>query len=184
MRTLDGLLQASQGIRPELVKQAAEWLERLWAQCVESARPLAALGEQTGPLEYGEVLADRLLGDVEVGGDLAGGQLAVLDQPQDLAPMRVGERPQDCVGPTAGSTAARPGGRRRLLWLGHRYFIPEHGRGRPRGSVAGVLRLQLGEPLRVDHRVRRSGRMVDVGDEAGEVAGPPGVAHLEALGPD
>jgi hypothetical protein len=38
--------------------------------------------------QYGQVLGDRRLGHRERGGDLPGGQLAVPDQAQDLAPHR------------------------------------------------------------------------------------------------
>jgi len=49
------------------------------------------------------VLADGLLGEVEVGGELPGRKLGVLDQPQDLTPMRIGERPQTASGPAGAS---------------------------------------------------------------------------------
>ena len=108
MGCLDGLLQAGEGIRPELVEQGAQRLEGLGPQRVEPAGAVPALGQQPRPLEDGEVLADGLLGQVEVGGDLAGGKFGVLDQPQDLAPVRIGERPQDRVGSDgrAGSSGA------------------------------------------------------------------------------
>jgi len=120
---LDGLLQAGEGVRPVLVEQGAQRLERLGPQRVEPAGALPALGQQPGPLEDGEVLADGLLGEVEVGSDLSGGKLVVLDHPQDLAPMRIGERPQDRVGSN---------GRHRLLGIGdYRFFLAERDPRRP-----------------------------------------------------
>jgi hypothetical protein len=95
--SLDGLLQPGEGVGPELVEQAAQRLERL-GQRVEPAGALSALGQQPGPLEDAQVLADGLLGEVEVGGDVPSRKLGVLDQPQDLAPVRIGERPKDRIG--------------------------------------------------------------------------------------
>ena len=100
---LDSLLQACEGVRPELVEKRPQRLERLGAQRVEPAGPFAMLGQEPGALEDAEVQADGLLGEVEVRGDLSGGELGVLDQPQDLAPVRIGERPQDRIGSCGGA---------------------------------------------------------------------------------
>ena len=72
MGSLDGLLQTGEGVRPELVEQGAQRLERLGPQRVEPAGALPALGQQPGPLEDSDVLADGLLGEVEVGGSQGG----------------------------------------------------------------------------------------------------------------
>ena len=56
-------------------------------------------------------MTDGLLRGVEVRGDLAGGQLAAPHQPEDLAAVRVGERPEDGVGGVAviGGAGGRTG---------------------------------------------------------------------------
>jgi hypothetical protein len=102
--SLDGLLQAAEGVRPELVEQGTQRLQRLGPQRVEPTGARPALGQQPGPLQHGEVLADGLLGEVEVGGDLPGRKLGVLDQPQDLAPVRIGSPGSGVIGVSWRST--------------------------------------------------------------------------------
>src|SRR5580693_8240444 len=94
----DDALEAVERVGPELVEHGAHGLQRGRLKTVEPAGALAALLEQAGPLEHREVLADRLLRQGEVRGDLSGRELRVLNEPDDLAPVRVGERPQDDVG--------------------------------------------------------------------------------------
>ena len=65
---------------------------------VEPAGAVAALLQQAGVLQHTQVLGHGLGGDVEVLGDLAGGQLAVADEGEDAPPLRFGERPEDGVG--------------------------------------------------------------------------------------
>src|ERR1039457_3548372 len=127
MGRLDGLLQAAQGVGPELGEQLADRLERLVVQRVEAAGSLAALGKEAGLLEHADVLADRLLGEGEGRRDPARGELGVLAEAQDLPAVRVGERPQHRIGCRG----------RRLLPLGqgsgrHALYVasgPERGAG-------------------------------------------------------
>ena len=62
MGRLDGHLQATEGVGPELGEQFAHRLERLAAQRVEAAGSLAALGEEVSALG----VARRYVGRVDV----------------------------------------------------------------------------------------------------------------------
>ena len=171
MGSFDGLLQAGQGVGPELVEQGAQWLERFGAQRVEPAGALPALGQQAGPLKDGEVLADRLLGEVEVGGDLPGGA------------------------PRAGPAAGSGGGEDRRAPAG-----PRRSCGRCRLLGSGVIGAPSGarppsSGLFSGRRARRARRRTARGRPAGSACRRPGrrsrrgwrggasagVAHLEAL---
>ena len=77
--------------RPHIVEKAPELGQAVRAGPVQPAGAVAALVQQRGVLEHGEVLAHRCPAHVERGGDLPRGQLVVRDQPQDLAPPRFGE---------------------------------------------------------------------------------------------
>src|SRR5215469_11334735 len=84
--------------RPHLVEKLAEPGQALRPGAVEPPGAVAPLGEQPGVLEHGQVLADRGPGHVERRRDLAGGELVAGHEPQDGAPARLRERPEDLVG--------------------------------------------------------------------------------------
>jgi hypothetical protein len=90
---LGGQLQPLETIGPELVDVLAESREALWASAVEAPDALAALVQQPGLPQHGQVLRDGRPGDLEVGCDLACAQLVIPDEAEDLAPARLGERP-------------------------------------------------------------------------------------------
>ena len=113
----DHTLEAVERVRPELVEHVAHGLQRGRLEAVEPAGALAPLLEQAGPLEHREVLADRLLRQGEVRGDLSGRELGVLNEPDDVAPVRVGERPQDDVGSCGARGVGRVGIRPPFSWL-------------------------------------------------------------------
>jgi hypothetical protein len=94
---LGSVLEPGERVWPEFGQQAPHWAERLVPHRIEAAGAVAALGEQACLLEHSDMLADRLLGERELHRDLPGGQLAVLDQPQNLPTVRVGERLQHRV---------------------------------------------------------------------------------------
>ena len=76
----------------------AHGLEAFAVEAVEPPGTVAPFFEEARPLEHGQVLAHGLLGEGEVRGDLPGRQLTVADETDDLATMRIRERPQDRIG--------------------------------------------------------------------------------------
>ena len=78
---LDRRLESTERRGPELVEEIANGFDRLRADRIQPTRAVATLGEHGGILEDPQVLRDRLRGDVEVLGDLAGGELSVSDEP-------------------------------------------------------------------------------------------------------
>jgi hypothetical protein len=94
---LGGQLQPLEPICPETVHELPQSGETLGPGPVEPARPLSPFAQQAGSAQHRQVLGDRGPRDIEVGGNLAGAQLLVADQGQDLATPRLGDRTGDPV---------------------------------------------------------------------------------------
>lgn len=58
--------------------------------------PQATLDDQSRLFEDGEVLGDGRPRDLELSGDLAGGQLLIADEAEDLPSVGLGDRAQCC----------------------------------------------------------------------------------------
>src|SRR5918994_1326723 len=95
---LDGGLEACQRAGPEVVEEGPDGLDRFRTERIEPARALASLAEQPGLPQHPQMLRDRLRGDVEVVGDLAGRPLTVTYEPQDATSARLREGPEHVVG--------------------------------------------------------------------------------------
>src|SRR3954468_14582370 len=83
---LDGVLEALQARGPQLRQERLERLEALRTDLVEPAAALRADGDEARVLEHVQVLRDRLLGDVEVLGDLVDRARAVTDEEEHRPP--------------------------------------------------------------------------------------------------
>ena len=68
--------------------QRLEAAEHVRQRAIPTKGPIDAHRHQPAVAEHGEMLRDRRCGDLEGGRDVAGGELTVADQPQDLAPYR------------------------------------------------------------------------------------------------
>ena len=68
--------------------------EALAVRSVEPARALTSLGNEACLSQHLQVVRNGLPGDIEMGRDLARGELAVPHESQDLAPLWVGYRLQ------------------------------------------------------------------------------------------
>jgi hypothetical protein len=88
---LGGQLEPLETIVPEAIEEAPELGQPLGAGLVEPARPFAALAQQPGLLEHGQVLGDGRARDLEARGDLTRAQLAIPHELEDLAPVRLGD---------------------------------------------------------------------------------------------
>src|SRR5215210_538642 len=86
-----GLAQAVEAVRPESFEVGAQLGQALGPRPIPAPRALAALAEQARLLEYSQMLRDGRARDGKPRGDLAGGQLAVAYQIQDLAAPRFGQ---------------------------------------------------------------------------------------------
>src|SRR4029450_1123656 len=78
------ILQDGQPLRPHVLDERPELLDPLGPEAVDPLRAVATFGDEAGLLEHGEVLADGRTRDLGVGGDLAGGHLALADEQEDL----------------------------------------------------------------------------------------------------
>src|SRR4051812_37143730 len=85
-------LELLQAERPEPLEELSQLLEALGTRAVEASGSFAALGHETRLLEYAQMLRDRRAADIEARRDLAGVELAVADQLQDLPPPGLRER--------------------------------------------------------------------------------------------
>src|SRR5580704_5080840 len=94
----DRALQSLQRVRPEFLEHLAYRRQGISVEAVQPAGAHSALLQQAGLLQHRQVLAHRLLREREVRRDLSGRELAVPNEADDLAPVRVGERPQDRIG--------------------------------------------------------------------------------------
>src|ERR671925_1433426 len=81
-------LEDVEALRPELLQKRLQLGEPLGPRPVEALRAVASLAHEARLLQDGQVLRDRRPRHVEVAGDLTGGELAVADERQDLAPSR------------------------------------------------------------------------------------------------
>src|SRR3954454_10692883 len=88
---LDGVLEALQAPRPQLGQERLERLEALRTDLVEPAATLRADGDEARVLEHVQVLRDRLLGDVEVLGDLVDPARPVADEQEHRPPAWLGQ---------------------------------------------------------------------------------------------
>src|SRR3954447_480662 len=84
-------LQLRQAERPEALEELLELLQALRPGAVEAPRSLAPLAHETGLLQYAQVLRDRGARHLEARCDLAGRQLVLADQLEDLAPPRLSQ---------------------------------------------------------------------------------------------
>ena len=110
-----------------------------------------------------------MLGHLELGGDLPGGQRTQLNQAQDLPAVRVGERLEHRV----GQGDLRCGGARRLLRRFRHVAEPS--------SSVGAGFLKVGGPLVVLGAERGAAVAVNVVDQARQILPPPRAAHVVAL---
>lgn len=76
---------------PELAEKLAHLGESLRVKAVESPGPLATLGDESRVAEDAEMLRYRRAGCVEVLGDLAGRELAMMDETEYLDAIRLGQ---------------------------------------------------------------------------------------------
>jgi len=83
------LLESIEPLRPELLEEGLHGLEALRAHGVEAPRPVTLLGQQTSLTQHTQMLGDGLHGDVEMRGDVAGGQRSIASQPQDFDAVRL-----------------------------------------------------------------------------------------------
>jgi hypothetical protein len=98
MVRLHRLLEALEPGRPQPGQERLERLEAFGTHEIEPPLPVLADPDQPGFLEHLEVLGDRLLGDVEVLGDLADRAGLVADQAKDRLPTGLCERTKGSVG--------------------------------------------------------------------------------------
>src|SRR5919204_6088023 len=82
------VLELSEALLPEAFEEAAKLGETLGPCSIDPACALTPLAHKAGVLQHGQVLRDGGPGDLEVGGNLASGELAVTHQAEDLAPAR------------------------------------------------------------------------------------------------
>src|SRR6476661_4832753 len=76
---------------PELLEEVLELGKPFGTYSVQAPRAVASLAHEPRLLQDVQVLGDRGPRDVEVGCDLAGAQLAVADEGEDLPPPRRGD---------------------------------------------------------------------------------------------
>ena len=91
------LIQLRQSVelrRPHLLQRLPEWPERLQVGSVKVALALAPDPYKAGLTEDAEVLRYGAKANIEALGDVAGGELLVPDQAQDLAAPRFGDHLQ------------------------------------------------------------------------------------------
>jgi hypothetical protein len=69
---LDDVFEPLQGAGPQVGENLANRVEGLRVEGVEPLGALAPLTEQAGTVQYLQVVADALLGDRELPGDLTG----------------------------------------------------------------------------------------------------------------
>jgi hypothetical protein len=90
-------LQGLEPLVPEPLEELAQAIEAAGIRAVETARPVAALAQQPRLAQHPQVLGDRRPRDVaEVRGDSARGQLAAVDQAENVPPAR-GSDGLDCA---------------------------------------------------------------------------------------
>src|SRR5262249_36017917 len=82
---------------PESLEELPQLGEPFAARLVQAPGAVPPFVHETRPLQNGEVLRDRGAGDVEVRRDLAGRELPVADQHEDLSPPRLGNRLECCL---------------------------------------------------------------------------------------
>ena len=78
--------------RPELIEELADGSESFRADGVEAALALRSYSDQAGLAQDLQVLRDRLLGDVEVGGDLVDRARLLAHEHQDRPSTRLAQR--------------------------------------------------------------------------------------------
>src|SRR6266568_4516628 len=76
---------------PELLEEVLELGEPFGTYAVQASGAVASLAHEPRLLQDVQVLGDRRPRDVEVRCDLAGAQLVVADEPEDLAPPGRGD---------------------------------------------------------------------------------------------
>src|SRR4051794_22531518 len=76
---------------PELLEEVLELGKPFGTCSVHAPRAVASLAHEPRLLQDVQVLGDRRPRDVEVGRDLAGAQLVVADESEDLPPPRRGD---------------------------------------------------------------------------------------------
>jgi hypothetical protein len=94
---LDDVFEACERVGPQVVEDVTDLVERLRAQAIQPLGALPLLGEQARTLEDLEVLADGLLGHLEVPCDFTRSEALVTDQPQDAPAAGIGDSAQDDV---------------------------------------------------------------------------------------
>jgi hypothetical protein len=80
-----------QPVAPEVFEEGLQVGQAFGARPVEAPGAVASFVHEPGLLQDGQMLRDRGPRDVEVRGDLAGGELVVPDEPEDLPAARLGD---------------------------------------------------------------------------------------------
>src|SRR6476620_2301768 len=89
-------LERDEAFVPEFLQKLLQLGEPFRAGAIEPFRPVASLAHEPRLLEDAQMLRDRRPRHVEMRSDLAGGELAVADEGQDLAAPRTGDRFERC----------------------------------------------------------------------------------------
>src|SRR5580658_4172598 len=84
-------LQAAQSCGPEHLEVVTQLGQALGPGPVDDPRGVATALEQAGLDEHPKMLGDGGTAELEVRGDLPRGELVVGHEPQDLAPVRLGD---------------------------------------------------------------------------------------------
>src|SRR5580704_3931770 len=84
-------LQAAQSCRPEHLEVVAQLGQALGPGPVDDPGGVATALEEAGLDEHPEMLGYGGTAELEVRGDLPGGELVVGHEPEDFAPMRLGD---------------------------------------------------------------------------------------------
>jgi len=122
----DDVFEAFECVGPELRENRTYGVEGVGIEHVEAAGAVASFVEQPGPVQDLQVVADGLLGDLEMPGYLAGGELATADEAEDLAALWIGEcaqngiRGRDGVDLTVGGPTNSVHGIQDRTWAGSR----------------------------------------------------------------
>lgn len=94
---LDEAAGGVEGVGPDVVEEPTQARQTVGPSPVQPPGALPALAQQASLLQDGEVLANRRAGDIEGGGDFAGGEFVVGDQAQDRTPSGLGQGPERVV---------------------------------------------------------------------------------------
>jgi hypothetical protein len=90
-------LESLQCVRPHVGEERPQLGHPFGSGPIETARPISPFHDETGLLENGQVLTDGRASHGEVRRDLAGGHLVEGHEPEDGAPVRLGDGAQDVV---------------------------------------------------------------------------------------